>query len=162
MNSNRIVLRIDQDEIVEFESVTKASESVKCYHGHMCRVIQKQKIFRGFKWEYKQFPIDGEFWIEHPTLDLECSDHGRIRNIYSKRVLKSWRVTMGLTQRKQQKYMCFGHKGKFYKVHRIIAQAFFENPEDKPTVDHIDRDPTNNRFDNLRWATYKEQWENRR
>ena len=42
-------------------------------------------------------------------------------------------------------------------IHRILAEAFIPNPENKPTVDHADGNRQNNRIDNLRWATYSEQ-----
>ena len=38
-------------------------------------------------------------------------------------------------------------------VHRLIADCFIENPENLPEIDHINRIKTNNRIENLRWAT---------
>lgn len=52
--------------------------------------------------------------------------------------------------------------GTRFKIHRLLAETFINNPENKPTVDHIDRDRRNNRLSNLRWATYKEQRENQK
>ena len=46
--------------------------------------------------------------------------------------------------------------GKRYLVHRLVAQAFIPNPDDKPCIDHINAIRTDNRVDNLRWVTVKE------
>lgn len=46
------------------------------------------------------------------------------------------------------------------RVHRIVAQAFIPNPEDKPEIDHIDCNPSNNCVENLRWCTHKENQNN--
>lgn len=47
-------------------------------------------------------------------------------------------------------------KGSVKLLHRIIAETFIPNPDKLPVVDHIDTDKTNNRVENLRWVTQKE------
>ena len=42
-------------------------------------------------------------------------------------------------------------------LHRILAETFIPNPENKPTVDHVDINTSNNDLSNLRWATHLEQ-----
>jgi hypothetical protein len=50
---------------------------------------------------------------------------------------------------------------KTVSLHRLLGKTFLENPENKPTIDHIDRCRTNNHLSNLRWATWQEQMLNR-
>lgn len=49
---------------------------------------------------------------------------------------------------------------KTHRLHRLVALAFIPNPDNKPEIDHINRDKSDNRVINLRWATRLENQNN--
>ena len=51
-------------------------------------------------------------------------------------------------------------KTKNLSLHRLIALAFIPNPDNKPVIDHINRNRGDNRIENLRWATISENGRN--
>ena len=82
----------------------------------------------------------------------EASTDGQIRNILTKRIripFKSGKGYLRISLRLE-------NSRKTTTVHRVIAQTFIENPENKPCVRYIDNDNTNNNVENLEWATVTE------
>lgn len=57
-------------------------------------------------------------------------------------------------------WLCKNKERKLKKIHRLIAEAFIPNPENKPCIDHINTIRHDNRIENLRWCTYKENGNN--
>lgn len=70
----------------------------------------------------------------------------------SERILKPYKNRKGYLTVVLCKY------GKTYPklVHRLVAEAFIPNLDNKPVVDHIDTNTENNVVDNLRWVTMQE------
>ena len=75
----------------------------------------------------------------------EVSSDGRVRNKWTGRVLKPFLSNMGYNI---VSLHCSGKETKKI-VHRLVASAFVANPEQKPQVDHIDNDKTNNHYKNF-------------
>jgi hypothetical protein len=52
--------------------------------------------------------------------------------------------------------LCKNSKQKWFQVHRLVAEAFIENPENKNQVNHKDGNKINNDINNLEWMTNSE------
>ena len=56
--------------------------------------------------------------------------------------------------------LCRDGKQKMFSVHRLVAIHYIPNPDNKPEVDHINKNTHDNRIENLRWVTSSENQQN--
>ena len=99
--------------------------------------------------EWKQYQPYPSYWV---------SNLGNVKRIYKngneqilKPVISRGYGTIDLT-RKPKRVQGL--------IHRMVAECFIPNPDNKPFVDHINETKTDNRVENLRWATNSENQQN--
>ena len=80
------------------------------------------------------------------------SRRDRLNRVIQEKILKPQLHRTGYLQ----VILCKEGKRRSYLVHRLVAETFIDNPEDKSQVNHKDEDKTNNKVENLEWMTARE------
>ena len=90
----------------------------------------------------------------------EVSNLGRVKSLNYKRTGKE--KILKNSERNGYLVVSLVKNGKLkqFYVHKLVAEAFILNPENKPCIDHINTIRNDNRIENLRWVTYKENMNN--
>lgn len=94
-----------------------------------------------------------EIWkdIEEYEGLYQVSNIGIVRSLRNNIILKSKIERSGY----ERVVLSVNNIPKDYSVHRLVANAFIQNPNNYPIVNHKDENRTNNRVDNLEWCTQK-------
>lgn len=110
--------------------------------------------------------MQNEIWKDIPGYAglYQISNAGRIRS-YSKMrgpvLLRPKNLQSRVNKHGYlQKTLVNENGRKTWDIHRLVALTFIPNPENKPCVDHINTNRTDNRVENLRWVTYSENASN--
>ena len=96
---------------------------------------------------------DEEIWKEIQGFEdrYAVSSKGRVMNLKTGKILKHGSTQNGYAN------VCLckgdGTKRKWIKVHRLVAEAFIDNPDNLPQVNHKDENKTNNNVENLEWCS---------
>ena len=82
----------------------------------------------------------------------QIDENGNVYSFYKNRFLKPAPTSWGYLTVELFK----NGKGKTHKIHRMVAEAFIPNIDNKPLINHKDGNKQNNHFKNLEWCTYSE------
>lgn len=103
--------------------------------------------------------MENERWrLVEEFPDFEISDHGNLRHAITKKARKPiynrgyamyWFYTPNSSLPLNKRYTTRW-------AHRLLALAFIPNPLNKPQVNHIDTNRSNNHYSNLEWCTASE------
>lgn len=97
---------------------------------------------------FKELPVN----LDGYESKYKITNDGRIYSEYLGDFLKPFYSRGGYVRVK----LNYGNRSKKFMMHRLVAMAFIPNPDNKPVVDHINRNRADNRVENLQWVTTQE------
>lgn len=140
----------------------KRKKDREYYQRNRERILQQAKEYRLAHRVVKVYPdLEGEKWL--PLVGYEdyyqASNMGRIKSLWNGRS----RIIGGCLDEDGYIKMTLTNPDRSqntYRRARLIALTWIPNPENKPEIDHINTVRTDDRVENLRWATSSENQRN--
>ncbi len=142
---------LKENKLEKFNSVIEASLDINVAITTIKASINLKKPTHGFIYKYETFEnLPDEIWklinpkFINDSKDYEVSNKGRIKNKYG---------YLHELQAFYTGYIMVSIGKSDYRVHRLVAQTFLDNPNNLPVVNHIDGQKDNNFLENLEWNT---------
>lgn len=150
---------LDGHFVKRYDSLAHAAQAMGCDKTSISGAYRgKHPVIKGFLWKpTPQDDLPGEYWDQHPTLDVRVSCLGRVEYASGSRTFGA--LSAG--------YMTVRIGRGSYRVHRLVMETFFPAAKEVAEamveegwgvvqVNHLDYDPQNNHIDNLEWVTPKQ------
>ena len=97
--------------------------------------------------------------------DIECfdinkgyysiSEDGKVYSKINKRFLKPKLMKDGYMD---LLLVCEDGKRRHFRIHRLVASTYLDNPNNYPIVLHLDNNKINNHYSNLKWGYYSREY----
>lgn len=156
--SNEIKIRCIETN-KKYQSIKQAADDIGCsaplISAHLKGKLNHAKQFH-FEYDTSDFKM-----IENETEEIkDVVGYEGLYKVSRTGIVYNAKTGIEVMQSKQNEgYLVVNIRGKgkprLMTVHRIVAMAFIENPDNLPCVNHKDENRQNNNADNLEWCTHK-------
>jgi hypothetical protein len=155
-----IIMDMNENFIEEFNSIKDACLKYKLTDARVSEVCKGlRNHHKNYKFKYKNnfIKIDIVNYISKDIPNFpnyKITNDGKVFSISHRKFLSL--RTDGNGYQLINLYDGINNSPKSYLIHQLVAQAFIDNPQNKPYVNHINKNKSDNKISNLEWVTPSE------